>query len=142
MADILVASDAPSVIDEVTAAVGGPDTSVRSVVNGLDVMPAVQERLPDMAVLDLQIGNMGAMAVSLNLRLEEGGGRLDHVPVLVLLDRRADVFLARRSAVEGWLIKPLDPLRLRRAVQAILAGGTYFDPTDTPASSAAALPLR
>ncbi len=142
MADILVASDAPSVIDEVTAAVGGPETEVRSVVNGLDVMPAVQERLPDLAVLDLQIGNMGGMAVSLDLRLEEGAGRLGHVPVLMLLDRRADVFLAKRSAVEGWLVKPLDPIRLRRAVQAILAGGTYFDPTDAPASSAAALPLR
>ncbi|MDP8988330.1 MAG: hypothetical protein M3N25_02165 [Actinomycetota bacterium] len=142
MPDILVASDAPSVIDEVTAAVGGPDTEVRSVVNGVDVLPAVQDRLPDLAVLDLQIGNMGAMAVALTLRLEEGAGRLGHVPVLMLLDRRADVFLARRSAVEGWLVKPLDPIRLRRGVQAILAGGTYHDGTDAPASSAAAPPLR
>lgn len=142
MADILVASDVSSVIEEVTAAVGGPDTQVRSVLNGLDVLPAVQDRLPDLAVLDLQIGNMGAMAVALNLRLEEGVGRLRHVPVLMLLDRRADVFLARRSGVEGWLIKPLDPIRLRRAVQAILAGDTYFDATDAPAPSAAAPRLR
>ena len=33
----------------------------------------------------------------------------------MLLDRRADVYLARRSGAEGWLIKPLDPLRLKRA---------------------------
>lgn len=138
MADILIASDASSVIDEVTAAVGSPDTEVRSVLNGLDVLPAVEDRLPDLAVLDQQIGNMGAMAVALSLHLEEGAGRLDHVPVLMLLDRRADVFLAKRADVEGWLIKPLDPLRLRRAVQAILGGGTYFDPTNAPAPSAAA----
>ena len=33
----------------------------------------------------------------------------------MLLDRRPDVFLARRSGAEGWMVKPLDPLRLRRA---------------------------
>lgn len=132
MADILVASDAFWVIDEVVAGIGGPDITVRSVVTGVDVLPTVLDRKPDLAVLDLQIGNMGGMAVCLSLRLEEGAGRLDHVPVLMLLDRRADVFLAKRSAAEGWLIKPLDPIRLRRAVQALLGGGTYFDATDAP----------
>ena len=38
----------------------------------------------------------------------------------MLLDRRPDVFLARRSGAEGWLVKPLDPIRLRRATAALL----------------------
>lgn len=136
MADILVASDAVRVIDDVVAGVGGPDVIVRSVLAGADVLPAVLDRRPDLAVLDLQIGNMGGMAVCLDLRLEEGAGRLDHVPVLMLLDRRADVFLAKRSAAEGWLIKPIDAIRLRRAVLALLGGGTYFDATDAPPAAA------
>jgi len=136
VADILVASDAAWVIDEVVAGVGGPDVTVRSVLAGADVRTAVLDRLPDLAVLDLQIGNMGGMAVCLDLRLEEGAGRIDHVPVLMLLDRRADVFLAKRSAAEGWLIKPLDPIRLRRAVLALLDGDTYFDATDAPPTAA------
>ena len=136
MADILVVSDAPRVLDDVVAGVGGPEIVVRSVQAGLDVLPAVLEDLPDLVVLDLQIGNMGGMATCLNLSLEEGAGRLGYVPVLMLLDRRADVFLARRSAAEGWLIKPLDPLRLRRAVHALLAGETYHDQTDAPAPAA------
>ena len=48
-------------------------------------------------MLDLQIGNMGGMAACMALHLEESGGRLPHLPVLMLLDRQADVFLARRS---------------------------------------------
>ena len=87
---------------------------------------------PDLVVLDLQIGTMGGMATCLDLRLEEGAGRLEHVPVLMLLDRRPDVFLARRSKAEGWLLKPLDPIRLRRAAQALLGGGTYFDTSYLP----------
>jgi DNA-binding response OmpR family regulator len=84
-------------------------------------------------VLDLQIGNMGGMAACLEVRLEEGAGRLGHVPVLMLLDRRADVFLARRSEADGWLVKPLDPIRLRRAVTALLGGGSYHDESYRPA---------
>ena len=45
----------------------------------------------------------------------------------MLLDRIADVFLARRSGADGWLVKPLDPLRLRRAVRAVLRGDTYHE---------------
>ncbi len=75
------------------------------------------------------------MAVCLDLRLEEGGGRLGHVPVLMLLDRRPDVFLAKRSGAEGWLIKPLDSIRLRKAARALLAGGEYHDPTGRPPSA-------
>ncbi len=141
MPDILVASDAASVIDEVSAAVGGSGTTVRSVSSGLDVVPAIVAQPPDLVVLDLQMGNMGGVAVCLNLRLEQDAGRVPEAPVLLLLDRRADVFLARRSGADGWVIKPLDPLRLRRAVDALLAGGTYADPTGAPPASVPAAPL-
>ena len=140
--DILVARDAPWVVDDIVAAVGGSGTQVRAVPSGVDVLPALKDRRSDLVILDQQIGNMGGMAVCLQLRLEEGAGRLDHAPVLMLLDRRADVFLARRSDAEGWLIKPLDPIRLRRAVQAVLAGDTYFDPTGAPAATAATVGHR
>jgi CheY-like chemotaxis protein len=124
---VLLATDADWVVDEVTSALGGPDTSFTLCRDGRTVTAAVTERLPDLAVLDLQSGSMGAMAVAMNLRLDESGGRLEHIPVLMLLDRRADVHLARRSGAEGWLIKPLDALRLRRAAEAVAAGETYAE---------------
>jgi DNA-binding NarL/FixJ family response regulator len=94
----------------------------------------VADEIPDLVVVDLQMGNMGGMAVCLELRLEESYGKLGHIPVLMLLDRRADVFLARRSGAEGWVVKPLDPIRLRRAVGSLLDGGTYFDESYQPLS--------
>ena len=127
MAEVLVASDAAWVVEEVTAALSSVDDAVREVSRGQDVLPAVADRTPDIAVIDLQIGRMGGMATCLDLRLEAGAGRLPHVPVLMLLDRRPDVFLARRAQAEGWLVKPLDALRLRKAITAILGGGTYED---------------
>jgi len=130
--DVLVASDAEWVYQEVLQVLRGPDLAVRWVRSGPDAVAAVIERTPDLAVLDLQIGNMGAMAISLELHLEEGMGRLPHVPILILLDRRPDVFLARRSGAQGFVVKPLDPIRLRKAVTALLAGGTYEDDSYKP----------
>ena len=113
---VLIATDADRVLDEVRAALEGPGTTFTVCRGGRDVTAAVIARLPDVAILDLQIGSMGGMAVTMALRLDESGGTLAHVPVVMLLDRTADVFLARRSGAESWLVKPLDALRLRRAV--------------------------
>ena len=117
--------------DEVVAA-GDAETSFSVVRSGYDVTHAVKQQTPDLAVLDLQIGNMGGMAVTMSLRLDESVDALPPVPVLMLLDRRADVNLARRSGADGWLVKPLDPLRLRRAAKAIAAGGTYIEGVTLP----------
>jgi DNA-binding response OmpR family regulator len=70
------------------------------------------------------------MAVTLALRLDESAGTLPHVPVIMVLDRVADVFLARRSGAQGWMVKPLDPLRLDRALKVVVAGGSYREGLD------------
>ena len=135
--EILVASDSPSVRDEVKAALLDDDTTVREVEAGDRVLPEVQRKAPDLVILDQQIGSMGAMAVCSELRLEDAAGRAPRVPVLALLDRRADVFLAKRADAQGWVVKPLDPIRLRRAFTALLAGDTYHDESHRPPTIAA-----
>ena len=129
---ILVASDAPTLRREIEAVISGPDVEVRAVTSGPEVVAFVADESPDLVIVDMQMGNMGGMAVCLELRLQESYDALDHIPVLMLLDRRPDVFLARRSGAEGWLVKPLDPLRLRRAVGALLDDGTFADDSYTP----------
>jgi len=132
MAEVLIASDARWVVEEVTAALSSVDDTVRGVTTGAEVLPAVAEQTPDIAIIDLQIGRMGGMATCLDLRLEEGAGRLPHVPVLMLLDRRPDVFLARRAQANGWLVKPLDALRMRKAITTVMNGGSYEDDSYRP----------
>ncbi len=132
MQTILVASDLPTLRNEIEAVISGPDIEVRTVTSGPGVVAFVAEESPDLVIVDMQIGNMGGMAICLELRLQESYDAIDHIPVLMLLDRRPDVFLARRSGAEGWLVKPIDPLRLRRAVNALLNDGTFADDSFTP----------
>lgn len=137
MPHYLIATDANWIVDEVQGALGGPGATFTLCPTGQQVTPAVKANRPDLVILDLQIGTMGAIAVTLDLRLEESGGRVRHVPVLILLDRLADVFLASRAGAEGWLIKPLDSLRLRQAASTVLAGGTVREGVPEVAEEAA-----
>ena len=122
MTEVLIATDADAVFDEVDAALADESTQVVRVRSGSAVADVVAQSSPDLVVLDLQIGNMGGIATCIHLRNEAGDGRLPDVPVLMLLDRQADVHLARRSGADGWVVKPLDAFRLRRSATAILTG--------------------
>ena len=45
----------------------------------------------------------------------------------MLLDRDADRWIARQADADGWLIKPLDAFRLRRAALATIAGESVYE---------------
>lgn len=132
MPEILIVADEPTVLAEVRSALEDDETYIRELRSGTAVRDDVELDPPDLLVTDLQVGSMGGVAICHDLRLEESGDRQPHVPVLILLDRRADVFIARQSGAEGWLVKPIDPLRLRRAARALLDGGTFFDESYKP----------
>ena len=108
---------------------------VAAVEDGEQAVSSTEELRPDLVILDMQIGNLGGIATCLDLRLEEGKGRLPVTPILMLLDRDADLFLAKRSQADGWLFKPIDAFRLRKASQALLAGGEYKEQPRTPVGS-------
>jgi CheY-like chemotaxis protein len=138
---VLLAMDADWLVDDIVAALGDSDTSFTVCSDGRLVSERVafeskQGGVYDLVVADLQIGSMGGVAVTMALRLDASAGRLPAVPVLLLLDRVADVHLAKRCGADGWLVKPLDPLRLRRAARAVAAGSRYTEglyPSSQPA---------
>lgn len=137
MPKVLVASDAAWVRNQVRAALASPDFEVIEATRGQDVRHLVDEEEPDLVVVDLQIGNMGGMAVSLDLRLEEYDDRLYHLPILLLLDRAADKFLARRSQADAFLVKPVDSGTLRRVVKNLLAAEEAREQAEEAAAAAA-----
>ena len=136
MTTVLLASDADWLIEEVRSALSDPGTEVTVVRAGADVRNAVSSQSPELVILDLQIGNMGGMATCMDLQLEIGAGRITDVPILMLLDRSADVYLARQAGAQGWLVKPLDSFRLKVASVKLLAGEDVRDEIiDQPASN-------
>jgi CheY-like chemotaxis protein len=124
MSTILVAAEGKWVRDLVKSACISPGQRVVEVTRGQDVRAAVTEYAPEVAVLDMQIANMGGIAVAIDLRLEGSAGRLPDVSILLLLDREADRFLAKRADADAELVKPIDPSTLRRTIDRLVAAAT------------------
>lgn len=127
MTNVLLATDADWLFDEVSAALAEPGTTVSRITEGRDVSQAVSQLEPDLVLLDLQIGTKGGVASCIDLRHDIAEGRSKQTKVLMLLDRDADRWIARQADADGWLIKPLDAFRLRRAAMAIIAGEAVFE---------------
>jgi DNA-binding response OmpR family regulator len=120
VATVLVAADGAWIRAQVRTALTGPDLEVIEVNRGQEVRDLVANRHPELVILDLQIDNMGGVAVAIDLHLEASAGRVPDVPILLLLDREHDRFLAKRAAANAELVKPIDPGTLRRTVKRLL----------------------
>jgi two-component system chemotaxis response regulator CheY len=74
----------------------------------------VAELDPDVVIIDLQIKNMGGMAIVRQIKADPD---IEEMPRLVLLlDREADGFLAKRAGADAWVVKPFQADQLRQAL--------------------------
>jgi len=117
--NVLLATAEDHIFQEISASLSKNHQIIR-VSEGSNVLKTLISTSPVLIILDLQIGNMGGMATSLDLRLEQRAGRIPNQKILMLLDREADEFLGKRSEADCWIIKPIDPLSLSRQVAELL----------------------
>jgi two-component system response regulator FlrC len=111
MSRILVVADDEWVVNEVHAALSIGDNDLIDHADPATAAAAAAEESADVAVVDLQVASMGGMAITRSIR------DLDHpVPVVMLLDRQADAFLAGRAGANAWVVKPFSTSALRTAV--------------------------
>jgi CheY-like chemotaxis protein len=74
----------------------------------------------DVVVADLQVGSMGGMAITRSVRDAASLSGTAAVPVVLLLDRNADAFIAKRAGAAAWVRKPFTAFELRSAVAAAI----------------------
>ena len=114
---IVVVADVPWVRNEVHASLTAPDYHLIDVDDPTDASRIARSEKADVVVVDLQVGSMGGMAVTRDVRdaaIRSGYGPL---PVVILLDRSADAFLAKRAGAAAWLVKPFTAHEIRTAVE-------------------------
>lgn len=110
----LVVSDGSWVVNEVrsTLAVGSWEIEV------LDDPRLIEERLEqsrvDAVIVDMQVGSKGGMAVIRSIR--QSTDELSRPRTVLLLDRSADRFLARRAGADASVLKPINASELRTAL--------------------------
>ncbi len=77
------------------------------------------EQAFDVIVVDMQVKSMGGMAIVRLLRQAMLDAELDPLPIILMLDRRADTFLAHRAGATSHLVKPFTAQDFRAALAAL-----------------------
>jgi DNA-binding response OmpR family regulator len=74
----------------------------------------LEESRVDAVIVDMQVGSKGGMAVVRSIR--QATDALDRPRTVLLLDRTADQFLARRAGADASVLKPINAADLRAAL--------------------------
>ncbi|MCA9672033.1 MAG: response regulator transcription factor [Myxococcales bacterium] len=106
-------------------------TSPRFVVlgeasRGEDALELVETLRPDVLLLDLSLEGMGGLETTLELRRREVP-----VKVLVLTQHAESVYLKRllEAGANGYILKSARGEQLVGAIESVVEGGTYVDPS-------------
>jgi DNA-binding response OmpR family regulator len=112
---LLLVADSVWVRNDVEAALPSSDWSIHHSEPHVVVEAAVKHP-PTAIVVDMQVGSMGGMAVIRSLREAMSMGILPTAPLILLLDRAADKFIAKRSGADRFMLKPFTAQEMRKAL--------------------------
>ena len=113
---LLVVSDDPEVADELRFGLPG-GIEVASANDARDAIDKLASLTPRAVVVDLQTGSAGGFALARDMSQI---ARLAAIPVIVLLEREADSWLADQAGATLALKKPVDGSVLLAAVSSVL----------------------
>ena len=123
MPTLLLVADDVWVRNNVAAAVTEPNMTLETLDDPEGIAEVLSRGLYDAVLVDLQVANLGGMAITHLIRDAVAAGRVSRVPVIMLLDRSADAFLARRAGADAHLNKPITAQDLRTTLAAFQPAG-------------------
>ena len=113
MASILLVADADWVRNDVAAALSDPSTTLTVESDPRAAAGLVGAERFDTAIVDMQVGSMGGMAIVRMLKDAIVSGETGDMGIILLLDRTADTFLAKRAGADASMVKPFTAQDLR-----------------------------
>jgi DNA-binding response OmpR family regulator len=128
MTTVLVVTDEPWVRNEVHAGLTDPGYKLIDHDDPATAAAAAADEQVDAVIVDLQVGSMGGMAVTRAVRHATATDGDKGIPVVMLLDRTADSFLAGRAGADAWLAKPFTSHELMTRLAPLFASSD--EPSD------------
>jgi two-component system, NarL family, response regulator NreC len=99
---------------------------VGDATDGFQVLPLIEEKCPDLVILDLSMPNLGGIETLLRLK------RMKVRPAVLVLSARDDecsVAEAMKAGANGFVPKTCDADELLFAVRSLLKGQSYLSPS-------------
>lgn len=114
---IFVVSDDPRVRD-IAGDGFGDSVQVTFAADAREALEILRRGIPAVAVVDMHAGSAGGFALCKDMAADP---RLAEVPVLMLLERDQDAWLAREAGAAMYKTKPVDPAELVGSVSALIS---------------------
>jgi CheY-like chemotaxis protein len=112
---MLLVADSAWVRNDVEAALPSSEWSIHH-SDPRVVVEAAQNHPPEVVLIDMQIGSMGGMAVVRRLREAIAMRQIKPTRLVLMLDRAADGFLAKRAGADASVLKPFTAQELRQVL--------------------------
>ncbi len=115
---ILVVDDEPTIAEVVARYLVRAGYEVRSVSDGVGALEAVDERRPDLVVLDLMLPGIDGLEVMRRIRDRDR----DRIAIILLTARgeETDRVVGLRLGADDYVVKPFSPLELVARADAVL----------------------
>jgi len=114
MSKVLLVADGSWVINEVRSSLTLGDWEIDEVSDPRQTSTLAKEYQAEAVIVDMQVGSMGGMAVVRDIR--QSFDEASRPRTVLLLDRAADEFIARRAGADSCVLKPITASELRRAL--------------------------
>ena len=114
MSRVLLVADASWVVNEVRSSLTLGDWQIEEVSDPRQATEMAAAERTDAVIVDMQVGSMGGMAVVRDIR--QSFYDEDRPRMVMLLDRSADEFIARRAGADASVMKPITASELREAL--------------------------
>ena len=115
MPKALLVCDTPWVVNDIVSSLSLGGWEVEITNDPTQAATKAAEGGVDVVIVDMQVQSMGGMAVVRDIRAAFQAGPRPRT--VLLLDRSADGFLAKRAGADAWVSKPVRDAELRAAVQ-------------------------
>jgi DNA-binding response OmpR family regulator len=110
----LLIADTTWVVNDTQASLSRGNWRIDLLGEPVTASARVEEIRPDVVIVDLQVRNMGGMAVVRDIRATVAPEKMPRL--VILLDRTVDGFLAKRAGADAWVVKPFTDHDLRQAL--------------------------
>ncbi len=116
---IMVVDDSITVRKVTTRLLERHEMNVVTAKDGVDAIEKLQDQIPDLMLLDIEMPRMDGFEVARHMR---NSPHLDHIPIIMITSRTGDKHrnLAFRLGVKGYLGKPYQEIDLLRDINALL----------------------
>ncbi len=118
--EVLVVDDSLTARRMLSIGLADAGYRVRTAIDGLDAVEAIEESLPDLVVTDLEMPRMNGLELAAHLR---GDARTTDLPVLMVTSRSTDKHRgqATASGINAFITKPYANEELLERVEELLA---------------------